>query len=103
LPPSRIDNCELSHVLVSEGCALEGAVVSESVIGVRGTVGLGTRVMRTLMMGADYYDGPDLCAPDGKRHRIPLGIGQGSEIEGAILDKNVRIGKNVLIPTTRSL
>jgi glucose-1-phosphate adenylyltransferase len=97
LPPSRVDDCELKHVLVSEGCKLRKATIAESVIGVRSVVGANTRITRTLMMGADYYDRSDLVAPNRKQHSIPLGIGEGSEIEGAILDKNVRIGKNVVI------
>jgi glucose-1-phosphate adenylyltransferase len=97
LPPSRVDNCEMQHVLVSEGCKLRKATISESVIGVRSIVGPNTRITRTLMMGADYYDKPDLIAPNLKQHSIPIGIGEGSEIEGAILDKNVRIGRNVVI------
>ncbi len=97
LPPSRVDDCELAHVLISEGCQLQRATIRESVIGVRSIVGAGTRLTRTLMMGADYYDTAELVAPSGRRYDIPLGIGDGSEIEGAILDKNVRIGKNVVI------
>jgi glucose-1-phosphate adenylyltransferase len=38
-----------------------------------------------------------LTEPSGKQYSIPLGIGEGSQIEGAILDKNVRIGKGVII------
>jgi glucose-1-phosphate adenylyltransferase len=97
LPPSRSNDCELRHVLVSEGCTLRRAEISDSVIGVRSVVGRDTHVTRTLMMGADYYDAEDLSSPNGERHRIPLGIGRGSEIEGAILDKNVRIGEDVTI------
>ena len=33
----------------------------------------------------------------------PLGIGSGSHIEGAILDKNCRIGKNVRIVNEQQL
>jgi glucose-1-phosphate adenylyltransferase len=97
LPPSRADDCELRHVLVSEGCRLLKSEISESVIGVRSVVGPDTRITRTLMMGADYYDDDALTAPSGRQHQIPLGIGENSEIEGVILDKNVRIGRNVQI------
>jgi glucose-1-phosphate adenylyltransferase len=97
LPPSRVDNCHLEHVLVSEGCRLLEASIGESIIGVRSIVGPNTRIKRTLMMGADYYDNDDLIAPNRRQHSIPLGIGEESKVEGAILDKNVRIGKNVVI------
>lgn len=97
LPPTRVDDCQIEHVLISEGCKLRKAMVSSSVIGVRSSVGADTRVVRTLMMGADYYDNEDYCDPSGICHEIPIGIGPGCNIEGAILDKNVRIGRNVVI------
>ncbi len=97
LPPSRVDDCSLQHVLVSEGSQLLQATVRESVIGVRSIVGPDTRISRTLMMGADYYDSGDLIGPDGRQYSLPMGIGKGCEIESALLDKNVRIGENVVI------
>jgi glucose-1-phosphate adenylyltransferase len=97
LPPVRVDECRLEHVLISEGCQLCQATISESVVGVRSIIDCQARVRRTLMMGADYYDGEGLTDPSGGRHNIPLGIGAGCDIEGAILDKNVRIGANVTI------
>jgi glucose-1-phosphate adenylyltransferase len=97
LPPSRVDECELRHALIAEGCSLRKATVIESVLGVRSAVSENVRLTRTLMMGADYYDDDNLVAPGGKHYHIPIGIGAGSVIEGAILDKNVRIGKNVTI------
>lgn len=97
LPPSRIDDCDLEHALIAEGCALHEAMVRESVIGVRSVIGHNARVTRTMMMGADYYDSEDLIAPSGTRHKIPIGIGDNCEIQGAILDKNVRIGEDVII------
>jgi len=97
LPPTRSEGCTLENVLVSQGCILRGARIAESVIGVRSIVGPDTQIAETLMMGADYYDSGDLTAPSGERFTIPVGIGEGSVIEGAILDKNVRIGRNVVI------
>jgi glucose-1-phosphate adenylyltransferase len=44
-------------------------------------------------MGADYYQddpGPGMTEP-------PIGIGRGCKIDGAIIDKNARIGENVTI------
>jgi len=70
--------------------------VRHSVVGVRSQIRAGAKLVDTVMMGADYYD-QTLCEdtlPDGT---IPLGIGRNSQIAGAILDKNVRIGANVII------
>jgi glucose-1-phosphate adenylyltransferase len=48
------------------------------------------------MMGADYYD-------NHASRQIPLGIGEGSEVRGAILDKNARIGSGVTILNKNNL
>ena len=97
LPPARMDDCDLKNVLVSEGAQVHKARIRESVIGVRSIVGPNVQISRTLMMGADYYDNEEMTDPSRRHHDVPLGIGEGCRIEGAILDKNVRIGKNVTI------
>jgi glucose-1-phosphate adenylyltransferase len=48
-------------------------------------------VRRSLIMGADPYP------PAGPAGSPPLGIGEGSLIQDAIVDKNARIGRNVRI------
>jgi len=45
-------------------------------------------------MGADFYREED---PQSAPDRPPLGIGQNCVIEGAIIDKNARIGDGVVI------
>ena len=44
-------------------------------------------------MGADYYDNKS----NHMNSKIPLGIGKNCKIKKAIIDKNVRIGDNVVI------
>jgi glucose-1-phosphate adenylyltransferase len=48
------------------------------------------------MMGADYYE-TQVSAQEAHTGRIPLGISKNCDIQGAILDKNVRIGPGVVI------
>ncbi len=51
----------------------------------------------TVFNGADSYETQEQRA-DNRRRGIPdLGIGEGSIIERAILDKDCRIGRNVRI------
>ena len=45
----------------------------------------------SILMGADYYDTEK---PGGN---VPIGIGRNCHIESAILDKNVRVGDDVMI------
>ena len=97
LPPVLATQCDLENVLISEGCHLCGSSVRNAVIGVRSIIGCNTTIHNSLMSGADYYDNERLTEPSGKQYQIPLGIGEGCQIEGAILDKNVRIGNGVTI------
>lgn len=102
LPGSTIENSLLESVLLSDGCCINHADIRNSVIGLRSQIRSGVHIIDTIMMGADYYD--QLSAsnieeyePGTNENEIPLGIGMGSYIQGAILDKNVRIGNNVVI------
>jgi glucose-1-phosphate adenylyltransferase len=97
LPPVLATQCDLENVLISEGSQLCGATLRDSVIGVRSVIGCNTAISNTLMLGADYYDNEHLTEPSGKQYSIPLGIGEDCKIEGAILDKNVRIGNGVTV------
>jgi glucose-1-phosphate adenylyltransferase len=52
-------------------------------------------------MGADFFDDEDRRAQHAGQP--PLGIGSGSYIEGAILDKNCRLGRDVRIVNEQRL
>jgi glucose-1-phosphate adenylyltransferase len=54
----------------------------------------GSRIRNSVLMGADFYQQED---PQPSSDRPPLGIGRHCVIEGAIIDKNARIGDGVVI------
>jgi glucose-1-phosphate adenylyltransferase len=97
LPGSTIQNSSLESVLLAEGCCIREAVIRHSVVGVRTQIRPGCRIEDTILMGSDYFDRPccddTLLDPDD----IPIGIGSSSFIKGAIIDKNARVGRNVVI------
>jgi glucose-1-phosphate adenylyltransferase len=97
LPGSIIENSTLEHVLMAEGCFIENADIRHSVIGVRSQIHSGTRIIDTILMGADYYkrhyDEFDTVDNDSP----PIGIGKNCYIEGAIIDKNACLGDNIVI------
>ncbi|MDY6876320.1 MAG: glucose-1-phosphate adenylyltransferase [Chloroflexota bacterium] len=97
LPSSRADGCHLERVVLTEGCLFSQSDIHESVIGLRSVIGPDARVTRTVMMGADFYETPERKAENRRRGRPDVGIGRGSIIEGAIIDKNARIGESVAI------
>lgn len=90
LPGARVHEARFERAVLADGCTIERATISDSIIGVRTTV-RGARIERTLMMGVDPHP------PAGSPGAPPLGVGEGSEIHGAIVDKNARIGRNVKI------
>ena len=93
LPGSIAEQSTLHNVLMAEGCQIIQSNVEDSIVGLRGQIRSGVRMKRTIFMGADYYDPPARQHASG----LPLGIGKNCQIEGAILDKNVRIAEGVII------
>jgi glucose-1-phosphate adenylyltransferase len=94
LPGSIIHEAQLTNVMLADGGTIRGATISDSIIGLRSQISTGSVIRSTVMMGADYYDSPDALRDNLD---IPMGIGPNCRIEGAILDKNVRIGEGVTI------
>ncbi len=97
LPPSRIDGCEINESVICDGCRIYNSQIQKSVIGLRSMIQPHCRLTRVVMMGADYYEVASEKAKN-LQDRIPhMGVGNNSSIEGAIIDKNARIGKDVVI------
>jgi glucose-1-phosphate adenylyltransferase len=102
LPPTRVSDAIVKNSLVADGCHIgRGCTIENSVIGLRSIIGDNVTIKSTVIMGADYFDDEDRQALH--KGQPPLGIGSGSHIEGAILDKNCRIGKNVRIINEQKL
>jgi glucose-1-phosphate adenylyltransferase len=73
-----------------------GSELERSVVGIRSRVAKGTRIRETLLLGADYYETLDEIARAGTQVP-PIGVGEDTLIERAIVDKNARIGRGVRI------
>lgn len=98
LPGAKINEAQIRSSLICDGAIVaSSATVDRSLIGLRGIVREGAQVADTVMMGADYYDSADNQYEDIPAGAPLLGIGPGSVVKGAIVDKNARIGANVTI------
>lgn len=97
LPSTKFIDCQIRHSLVSEGCILNQVSITDSVIGIRSRIESGSRLEKTLMMGADYYQSLTDLDEDGQAGRPWVGVGKNTIIRKAIIDKNVRIGSNCRI------
>jgi len=89
LPGSIVEDSVLRDVLLAEGCRILKSNITHSIIGIRSHISAGTVIKDSIVMGADYYE--------REAHSVAFGVGMNCYIEGAILDKNARIGDNVVI------
>jgi glucose-1-phosphate adenylyltransferase len=97
LPGSKINGAQIDHAIISDGCIITHATIHQSIIGIRSTIAPGSHLTRTIVMGSDDYESAESIAENAAAGRPPLGIGAATRIENAIIDKNARIGSNVVI------
>ena len=83
----------MKDVLLADGCQIHQAEITHSVIGVRSVIAAGTKIKDSVLMGADYY----MDDSDTDPGKPPIGIGPDCAIEGAIIDKNARLGADMVI------
>jgi len=104
LPPSRVDGARVQGSLISDGCTIgAGTVIENSVVGLRCQIGKDVVVRNSVILGNDYYETPEHLEVDVSNNVPPLGIGDGAIIEKAIIDKNVRIGRQANVINDRGL
>lgn len=97
LAGSKVEGGSLSNVLLADGCRIQEATIRNSVIGLRSIIAAGVTIERSVVMGADYYDSLPLGDDYWQDGAYNMGIGPDSVIQGAIIDKNARIGRQVII------
>jgi glucose-1-phosphate adenylyltransferase len=97
--PSSVTHgeCKIEQSMLADGCYIETSNIRGSVVGIRSVIGPSATVINSIIMGADYYETKGDQERSEARGIPRIGIGEGSVIEGAIVDKNARIGANVRI------
>ncbi len=97
LPPTKMLNCTVTETMISEGCILKDCRIHHCVLGIRTRIESNCVIEDTMVMGADFYESTPERASCKEVGRTPVGIGEGSTIRRAIVDKNARIGCNVVL------
>ncbi len=90
LPGTTVEDSHFKDVLLAEGCRIYQADIEHSVIGLRSRITTNVKIKDSIIMGADSYT----SKASGE---IRAGIKKNCHIEGAILDKNVRLENDVVI------
>ncbi len=91
LAATKIEGSRMKNVLVSDGSIIVDAELDRALIGIRSRIGRGCVIRNSLILGADFYEKTEASG------RPPIGIGDNSVIENAIIDKNARVGRNVIL------
>ncbi|MEW5305203.1 MAG: hypothetical protein WDW36_007761 [Sanguina aurantia] len=97
LPPATVEKSKVIDSIIAQGSFIEEATITNAVIGIRSIIHKGCTIQDAMVMGADYYESEEQKTAIRAAGGISVGVGAGSYITNAILDKNVRIGKNVKI------
>lgn len=97
LPASKFNFCTLSQSLAADGCIITNASIANSIVGLRTLIESGANLDGVVCMGADYYETPEEKARNVAKGIPHIGIGRGSLVKKAIIDKNARIGEGCRI------
>ncbi|CAN0856626.1 Glucose-1-phosphate adenylyltransferase large subunit 1, chloroplastic [Linum grandiflorum] len=103
LPPSTIDNSKIVDSIISHGSFLTDCYIEHSVVGIRSRINANVELKDTVMLGADFYETEDEVTALAAEGRVPVGIGENTKIRECIIDKNARIGKNVIIANSEKV
>ncbi len=95
LPAARVHACRIDESLVADGAYLDTCEIEQTVVGVRMSVHRGTKVTRSVLLGADYYE--------EQVGDLPLGVGRNVVLDRVIVDKNARIGDGARLVNERGI
>lgn len=97
LPPAKISGTMIEQTIVAEGSIIRAKSIHNSVIGIRSRIGEGSVIKSCYIMGSDFYETLVEIAHNYERGIPKVGIGDHCELSNVIMDKDCRVGNNVVI------
>ncbi|MBC7537029.1 MAG: glucose-1-phosphate adenylyltransferase [Ferruginibacter sp.] len=97
LPPSKISGTTMLQTILAEGTIIHAQSISNSVVGIRSRIGAGSNIMSCYIMGNDSYETIEEIDRNFERGIPKLGIGDNCSLTNVIVDKDCRVGNNVVI------
>lgn len=94
LAPSKIFGTWFNKAVIAEGCIIHAKKIERSIVGIRSRIGEETEISNSIIMGNDYFETLEEIVSD---NGPAMGIGKNCIIRNAIIDKDCRIGDNVVI------
>lgn len=103
LSPSKVEKATITSSIIADGCRIENATIKESVIGLRSVIQSGSTLEKVIMMGSDFYETSEDIERLNVKHLPKVGIGKKCTLKNVIIDKNVRIGNDVIITNKKKI
>lgn len=103
LPPAKIESSYVVDSIIAEASLVVNSQISNSVIGIRSVIGNNTTIKNTVIMGSDYFPWHDPELRESVEGPLRPGIGEESYVEGAIIDRNVMVGKRCIIKNRENI
>jgi glucose-1-phosphate adenylyltransferase len=97
LPPSKMNFSNMNQSIAAEGCIITNAAITNSIVGIRTIIESGASLNGVVCMGADYYESEKQKLQNAEARVPNVGIGRGTIVKGAIIDKNACIGEGCRI------
>ncbi|MBQ6517510.1 MAG: glucose-1-phosphate adenylyltransferase [Anaerolineaceae bacterium] len=97
MPSAKVFNTRLDHVLIARGARVKAESIERSIVGVMSYIDTGTVIKNSIIMGAENEKYILQADQNSEEFGVKIGIGKNCHIENAIIDKNARIGNNVII------
>ena len=97
LPAVKVNGATIHHAVIADGSIINNATLNRVMLGVRSVITEGSKLENVVMMGADDFENDTDFEENVALGRPNIGVGKGCSIRNAILDKNVRIGNNVVL------
>ncbi len=95
LPGARMHQISAQDSIICDGAIIEGATVSNSIIGVRSVIKEGTTIRNSILLGNSHYV--------DQKEKSPFYIGKQCTINNAIIDEDVIIGDHVQLINQKKL
>lgn len=97
LPPAKISGTYLDKTIIAEGSIIRAKSIENAVIGIRSRIGEGSVLKSCYIMGSDFYETIEEIEHNYARGIPKIGIGDNCTLTNLIMDKDVRMGNNVVI------
>ena len=101
LPASKVNGAGIDHAIVADGSILNHCRIDSTIVGLRSRIELGSHLSRTILMGADYFESPEMLRQTEAAGRPRIGIGKHTRMDHALYyvrDGILIIPKDAVIP-----